>query len=190
MKLVLISCCSLIFFVARAQETAQFELFVEGGNEWVTGGDANWFFENGDLIGDAVKGDGFVMTKKPYSDFVLELEFYPDKQVNSGVFVRCKEKELSATECYEINIWDNHPNQAFRTGAVVSRAEPLQLVQTIDKWNSYRIRFHKGRLKAWINNVLVVDLEDTSLNEGFIALQTAENGRIRFRNVRIHLLEN
>ena len=187
-KLVLILCLSLIF--ASAQETQHLELFVEGESKWETGGDANWFFENGELIGDAATGDGFVMTKKPYTDFVLELEFRPDKQVNSGVFIRCGKNELSATNCYEINIWDNHPNQEFRTGAVVSRTKPLQRVQTIGKWNSYKIRSHKGSLKAWINDVMVVDLKDDSLREGFIALQTAEKGRIKFRNIRIHLLEN
>ena len=187
-KLVLISCLSLIF--ASAQETQHLELFVEGESKWETGGDANWFYENGELTGDATTGDGFVMTIMPYADFVLELEFYPDKQVNSGVFIRCRENELSSTDCYELNIWDDHPNQEFRTGAVVSRTKPLQRVQTIGKWKSYKIRSNKVSLKAWINDVLVVDLEDDSLSQGFIALQTANKGRIRFRNIRIYLLEN
>lgn len=190
MKLAFMVFLSLLFVVSKGQESGQIELFDEGGSGWMTGGDANWHFDNGKLIGDAAQGDGFIMTEKPYSEFVLELEFFPDEQVNSGVFLRCEEKELSASKCYEINIWDNHPNQAFRTGAVVSRTEPLQIVQTIDRWNTYKIRFKDGKIRAWINEVLVVDLQDNSITQGFIALQAAEKGKIKFRNVRLQLLNN
>ena len=189
-NLVIIIGISLIAYLSNAQGSAQEKLFAENSNDWISGGDAQWTFNGETLTGDATKGGGFVMTKKTYKYFLLELEFKPDLNVNSGVFLRCANKELSATDCYEINIWDDHPNQAARTGAVVSRSEPLETVQTIDKWNTYKILSNQEGIQAWINDVQVVNLKDNSLNKGFIALQAAEEGSIKFRNVKVQILKN
>ncbi|MCK5442420.1 MAG: DUF1080 domain-containing protein [Maribacter sp.] len=163
-------------------------LFEENGSNWFTDGDATWQFENGELVGTVKDGAGFVMTEKEYTDFVLELEFKPDSTVNSGVFIRCKNKELSFTDCYEINIWDLHPNQDNRTGAVVSRTTPMAHVETLHKWNTYTISLEEDHLQAWVNGILTIDLVNEELIKGFIALQAAESGEIRFRNVNIRPL--
>lgn len=160
-------------------------LFEENGNNWFTDGDATWEFENGELVGAVKDGAGFVMTEKEYTDFVLELEFKPNSTINSGVFIRCKNKELSFTDCYEINIWDLHPNQDNRTGAVVSRTTPITYVETLDKWNTYKISIKENHLQAWVNGVLTIDLVNAELIKGFIALQAAESGEVRFRNVNL-----
>ncbi len=163
-------------------------LFEENGNNWFTDGVATWQFENGELVGTAKDGPGFVMTEKEYTDFVLELEFKPDSTINSGVFIRCKNKELSFTDCYEINIWDLHPNQDNRTGAVVSRTTPRAHVATLHKWNTYKINIKEDHIQAWVNGVLTIDLVNEELIKGFVALQAAESGEIRFRNVNIRPL--
>ena len=77
-------------------------LFTESSDSWVTSGDASWSFENGMLIGDGA--DGYITSTEVYGDFILSAEFYPDKTVNSGIFIRCPKDEVSATNCYEINI--------------------------------------------------------------------------------------
>lgn len=164
-------------------------LFQENATDWEMIGDADWRFDGDELIGSLSEGSGFVMTNEVYADFVLELEFKPDRTINSGVFIRCQERELSFEDCYEINIWDLHPKQEFRTGAVVSRSSPLKKLHTLDQWNRYRIRIKEDQLQAWINDVLVVDLHDSDLRQGMIALQAAEQGEIRFRNVRIEKLD-
>lgn len=140
------------------------------------------------MVGAVKEGAGFVMTEKEYTDFVLELEFKPDSTINSGVFIRCKNKELSFTDCYEINIWDLHPNQDNRTGAVVSRTTPMTYVETLDKWNTYKISIKENHLQAWVNGVLTIDLVNAELIKGFIALQAAESGEVRFRNVNLNPL--
>ncbi len=164
-------------------------LFQKNGDDYKTEGEAEWRFENDELIGSLSEGAGFVMTKASYSDFMLELEFKPDSTINSGVFIRCQKRELSFEDCYEINIWDLHPKQEFRTGAVVSRFSPLKKIKTLNKWNRYRIKNEKDHLQAWINDILVVDLRDADLKNGPIALQAAEKGEIKFRNVKITKLE-
>ena len=188
-SLIFMILLGFVFEVCYAQQSGQSVLFTENSGDWITGGEAVWTFEDGVLVGDAGGGDGFVMTNATYKHFQLELEFYPDQQVNSGIFLRCAKETLSASDCYEINIWDHHPNQSARTGAVVSRSEPLQTVETIDRWNTYKIVSSQTGIQAWINDVMVVDLKDSELGEGYIALQAANKGSIQFRNVSIQLLE-
>nr|WP_299383643.1 DUF1080 domain-containing protein [Allomuricauda sp.] len=166
------------------------QLFEEHPENWVQGGEAaTWTFENGELLGSGNGGNGFIMTKKTYKDFELNLEFHPDSTVNSGVFVRCKEQKLDALDCHEINIWDLHPNQDFRTGSIVTKALPLAKVNTLNQWNTYKIKVEKDSVHVWINDILTSKLKNSHLTEGYVGLQAAEEGIIKFRNVRLKQLE-
>ncbi|WP_237701153.1 DUF1080 domain-containing protein [Maribacter sp. HTCC2170] len=164
------------------------ELFKKNSKECFISGDATWNFIDNEIVGIAKGASGFIMTKKSYKNFILELEFKPDSTVNSGIFIRCKNKELSMVDCYENNIWDLHPNQENRTGAVVNRSKPLIYVNTLDKWNTYKIKIEKNHLQTWVNGELITDLHDNDLSEGMIALQAAETGEIRFRNIKFQNL--
>lgn len=188
----IISVMSLLVFMVSCFETAQEwnVLFSEDGDDWVANGDAEWKFVNGELVGSLDNGAGFVMTRNSYANFILELEFKPDSTINSGIFIRCKENAISNVDCYEINIWDLHPNQDSRTGAVVTRAKPLKKIETLNKWNTYKIKNYKDHLQVWINDVKLIDIKDNDLTEGPIALQAAESGKILFRNVLLtHLVD-
>ncbi|WP_461444720.1 3-keto-disaccharide hydrolase [Maribacter sp.] len=187
-RYVLVILLPFLMALCSAQTEAE-PIFQENGTDYTVEGEATWRFENNELIGSLSEGAGFVMTKASYSDFMLELEFKPDSTINSGVFIRCQKRELSFEDCYEINIWDLHQKQEFRTGAVVSRFSPLKKIKTLNKWNRYRIKNEKDHLQAWINDILVVDLRDADLKNGPIALQAAEKGEIKFRNVKITKLE-
>lgn len=156
---------------------------------WTTYGDADWAFDGTELVATIDSGAGFVMTNVVFETFLLHVEFFPDDSINSGVFIHCQNSALSATDCYEINIWDHHPNQEFRTGAVVMRAPPLHHVATVNQWNEYRIRKSENRIQAWINDTQVVDLIDSDLKRGQIALQASGSGSITFRNIAITVLE-
>lgn len=173
----------LIFFNFSCQRPTP--LFEPGMTNWEEKGEASWQFDTGGFGGTANDNAGMLVTKQTYQDFELTLEFQPDSTVNSGIFIRCANQELSFTDCYEINIWDLHPNQSFRTGAIVARASPLDFVQTLNKWNTYRIKCQGDRIQAWVNGVLTADLRDSSRPSGYIALQAAGTGRINFRNVQL-----
>ncbi|MEX0361194.1 MAG: DUF1080 domain-containing protein, partial [Allomuricauda sp.] len=176
---------SVLLFSCNHKE----HLFKENVNDWFEKGDASWSFEDGELIGICEEGSGFVMTKNSYKDFSLELEFHPDSTINSGVFLRCKEHNIDAADCHEINIWDLHPNQDFRTGAVVTKAVPLAKVTTLNQWNTYKIKNQGDHLQVWVNDTLTADLRDEILTEGFIGLQAAGKGKIKFRNVTVETLD-
>jgi hypothetical protein len=164
-------------------------LFQENIKDWFIKGDANWNFSNNELIGKIKNGAGFIMSQQKYKDFILELEFKPDSTINSGIFIRCKNNDINPTDCYEVNIWDLHPNQDYRTGAIVMKSIPLTMVQTIDKWNTYKIKNEKDHILVWVNGILTADIRDKVLTEGYIGLQASGTGEIRFRNVKIKTLK-
>ena len=163
-------------------------LFQENMDSWIMKGDANWTFANNELIGSIESGSGFVMTQQRFKDFELTLEFNPDSTINSGVFIRCKDYAISPVDCYEMNIWDLHPKQEYRTGAIVMKSTPLAKVETIGQWNTYEIKNKNNRMQVKINGILMADLHDEALPEGYIGLQAAGAGVIRFRNVKIKAL--
>jgi hypothetical protein len=105
---------------------------------------------------------------------------------NSGVFVRLSDpKEVTATNSYEINVWDTRPDPKYRTGAIVNVAEPLTKVDAGNKWNTLQITARGPRLTVVLNGVTTVkDAQDTKFARGPIALQYG-TGTVRFRNVRI-----
>ncbi len=165
------------------------KLFEKNNTNWFESGDADWEFTKGELIGTAADAAGFVMTKSKYKNFELTLEFLPDSTINSGIYIRCDSMTISAIDCYELNIWDLHPNQKNRTGSIVTRAEPLAYVETLDKWNSYKIRMSDDHIEAWINGVKTADLYDAKNTEGYIALQSSGEGVIKFKNVVLKNIE-
>ncbi len=179
--LTLLFSCSSPKFSSKNSTT----LFGENSNNWSTEGEASWIFEDGVLIGTADSLAGFVVSKASFKNFELTLEFNPDSTINSGVYVRCVGGGTTPDNCYEINIWDLHPNQEYRTGAVVFKAEPLTFVETLNKWNTYRVRCEDGRIQAWVNGEQTADLQDMDFKEGYIGLQAASVGKIRFRKVNV-----
>jgi hypothetical protein len=160
-------------------------LFQETGRDWDRYGDATWTFSGDELTGRVTDGVGFVMTQETYRDMLLELEFNPDSTVNSGIFVRCRDKDINPIDCYELNIWDLHPDQDSRTGAIVTKEPPLAYVETNNQWNSYKIRAQGNRIQAWVNGRLTADILNDDLREGYIGLQASGTGVVRFRRVRI-----
>ena len=165
-------------------------LFTKENKDWITGGTATWTFIGEELVGKSDSGSSFIMTNQVYKDFELTLEFMPDSTVNSGVFVRCQNQELSADDCYEINIWDLHPNQDYRTGTIVRRSERAEKVETLNKWNTYVIKLQGNHLQASINGIETADVFNDDLVEGYIGLQTGQSGEIRFRNVALRKISS
>ncbi len=184
-ELIYYSLILMCLFSCTTEDTKTQDLFLKDSGTWFEEGDATWEFADNVLVGRIDSGSGFVMTKDIFSDFELTLEFKPDSTINSGVFVMCPQNQISATECYEINIWDLHPNQDFRTGSIVTRMSPLAIVNTIDRWNTYKISHRFDKIIITINGIKTAELEAGQTNSGYIALQAAGNGSIMFRNVEI-----
>ncbi|WP_299099787.1 DUF1080 domain-containing protein [uncultured Winogradskyella sp.] len=182
----IILCFSLLFLISACKQSKN--LFQENVNDWSSYGDANWLFSDNTLTGNIQNGEGYLITKQNYRDFELKLEFKPDSTINSGVFIRCNSENMNPKTCYELNIWDLHPDQTNRTGAIVAKANPLANVTTINQWNTYRILAKESQLKVWINDTLTIDAMDSFSATGYIGLQAKGNGKVSFRNIKITTL--
>jgi len=149
-------------------------------------GDSIWSVEEEVLVAGG-EGDGFLVSKQSLDNFQLKVEFRVDASVNSGIFIRCQERQdINPNTCYEFNIWDEHPQQQARTGAIVSRAmPPLAQVSTLGRWSTYEITANGPLLEARVNGELTAVLEDSQWQTGFIALQHWGEGSVRFRNLQI-----
>ena len=106
----------------------------------------------------------------------------------SGIFIRCSDpKMITATNAYEVNIYDKRPDQSYRTGGIVDVAKPASVILTGGKWNTYDITAKGPKMTVILNGMKVVDVEDTKHPDGRVALQYGA-GTVKFRNVRIRTL--
>ncbi|MCH8258296.1 MAG: DUF1080 domain-containing protein [Proteobacteria bacterium] len=153
---------------------------------WRLVGAAEWRVING-AIEAAGDKDGYLVTEKTFADYRLTLEFWIEATTNSGVFIGCPTQVLFSPEvCYEINIWDEHPRPSARTGSIVLEVmPPLAYVETVGKWNTYEITSMGSTLVVELNGIVTAELDNTRAEAGYIALQHAGTGRIRFRNLRL-----
>jgi hypothetical protein len=152
-------------------------------------GDAEWKIEDG-AVG-ASKGTGYLVTKESYGDFQIRAEFWANDEANSGIFIRCANPEkITATDCYEVNIFDQRPEPAYGTGAVVNVAKVEPMPKAAGKWNVYEITAKGPHLTVVLNGTKTVDVQDDKHKNGPIALQRApgadkKEGTIKFRKVEI-----
>lgn len=154
-------------------------------SNWSVLGDGNWRVEDGAITADENSPASFVVSDASFTDFDLELEFWVDSEANSGVFIRCGDPAaVDETSCYEVNIFDTRPDQTYRTGSIVNVAAPAEFVYTGGQWNRFEISAAGDRLEVTLNGRDLVDVEDSRLAGGPIALQHGA-GTVRFRNVRI-----
>ena len=151
-------------------------------------GESDWKVEDGTLT--ATKGTGFLITPKSYGNFELKADFWADKSVNSGIFIRCADGTPGAMTCYEVNIFDAHAE--WPTGSVNNLKTVLpERPNTTEKWNTFEITADGTHLVIKINGKTTVDARDERRANGTIALQEGGAnafGVIKFRNVKIRPL--
>ena len=154
---------------------------------WQSIGNAEWFVDDESIVGAG--GDGYLATEEVFHSYRLKLEFNVDAVTNSGVFLQCQDRyDISPLTCFEINIWDDHPRQEYRTGAIVTLRSPLEKIDTLGRWNQYDIVVTNQTIDVMLNNVLVSQLESPDKLSGFIALQRNMMGEARFRRLRLEPL--
>lgn len=154
-------------------------------------GAANWRVEGGSLVADKLEGKdpAYLVTKQTYKDFHIYAEFWSDEDVNSGIFIRCKDPaKIDATLCYEVNIFDKRPDPSYGTGAIVDVAKVIPMPKAAGKWNTYEITAQGNHLVVVLNGQKTVDVtNDRLLNAGNVALQYG-SGSLKFRKVQIRSL--
>ena len=183
---------------------------------WVQrGGKAKYRIEDGQIVGMSVPntGNSFLCTKRGYADFVLELDFKVDPNLNSGVQVRSQCFDLERTvelagkkikipagrvHGYQVEI---DPSDRAWTGGIYDEGrrgwlndlknnEPARKAFKQKEWNRLHIECKGDSIKTWLNGVPAADLKDPVTPSGFIGLQvhgvkTDAPLEVRFRNLRI-----
>jgi len=134
--------------------------------------------------------DGFLVSAQDYADFHLQAEFWVDATTNSGIFIRCRDRSRIHPEtCYELNIWDEHPQQEARTGAVVMQfMPPMVRVETVGRWNTYEVTAKGAAIEVKVNGVTTAVLDNADPTAGFIALQHWADGTVKFRKLELSAL--
>ena len=150
-------------------------------------GEANWTATDGAIQAtQGGKDPAYLVSKTPYRDFTMRVEFWASDDANSGIFVRCQDpNKITDESCYEANIFDQRPDQTHATGAIVKVAAVAQPAPKVGgKWSVYEITANGPQLTVVLNGMKTVDVRDTKFASGPIALQWGR-GTIKFRKVEI-----
>jgi len=153
-------------------------------------GEANWTGIDGAIQATAGGSNpAYLVTKVPYKDFALRVEFWASDDANSGIFMRCQNASaINDESCYEANIFDTRPDPIYATGAIVKVARLTgPMIKAGSRWNTYDITLKGSRLTVVLNGTKTVDVEDSKFASGPIALQWGR-GVIKFRKVEIKAL--
>jgi hypothetical protein len=185
---------------ASGQAAGWTPLFNGRGFEgWDRIGDANWRVEDGMLVAD--RGNGFLVSREAYGDFQLRIEVWVDASTNSGIYIRATDPATVTTaNAYEVNIWDERPEQRFGTGALVDIAAVEPMPKAGGRWNEFDITARGDTFSVIMNGQKTVDgARDAKFRSGRIALQHGagvrdsqgvpnDRGVVRFRKVEIRPL--
>jgi len=169
---------------------------------WIQrGGTANYTVEDGVIVGTAVPDtpNSFLCTERLYCDFILELDFWVDSGLNSGVQIRSNAYETEQTievrdtggeirrreipagrvHGYQVEIdpsdraWTGGIYDEARRGwlADLSENKPAREAFRPDRWNHFRIEAIGDSVRTWLNDLPAAQLKDDVTHCGFIALQ-------------------
>lgn len=172
-------------------------------------GKAIYAVRDGAIVGKTVMDspNSFLCSNEHFSDFILELEFKVDPELNSGVQIRSNslaEYQSGRVHGYQVEI---DPSERAFSGGVYDEARRGWLKDLKDneaarkafrqnEWNKLRIEAIGKRFRTWLNDVPAVDFEDDMTASGFIGLQVHGVGNdkkkdgieVAWRNIRIQRL--
>jgi len=139
--------------------------------------------------------NSFLVSKKHYADFELQLEVKIQPGGNSGVQIRSHINERGRVEGYQIEI---DPSERSWSGGLFDEARRAWLDSLEDnpagraafkvgEWNTYRISCIGDHIQAWVNGVACADFHDSADSSGFIAFQVHGGGKtqVEFRKIRV-----
>ncbi len=150
---------------------------------------------------------GYLRTKKEYSNYHLHVEWrYPEKPINSGVFVHINGPDQIWPLLYECQLKDRNAGDFIvnatgekatvrdtiytRTGKVipiVAKMHPSN-EKKAGEWNSFDITCKGSTVEVTVNGLLQNRAVDCSMTKGSIGLQ-AEGSKIQFRNIWIEKIK-
>lgn len=165
----------------------------KGMENWEpTGSNANWRAEGGAIQADKTtgKGSSVLVSKKSYKNFDLYVEFWAAPETNSGIYIRVMNPTnvSTSTGAYEVQIWDNNPNTAFRTGSLAGGVAGVSpIYKAGGRWNTYEIHAKGPEITVKLNGVVTVSAQDARFPEGRLGIQF-NGGPIKVRKLLVREL--
>ncbi len=176
---------------------------------WIQrGGKAEYRNDDGVIVGQTRPNqpNSFLCTERDYDNFVLELEFKVDAQLNSGVQIRSNSNPEHANgrvHGYQVEIdpsarsWTAGIYDESRRGWLANLAnnEPGRKAFKAGEWNRLRVVARGDQMLTYLNGVRAAVLVDDMTPSGFIGLQVHGVGgrtdplEVRWRDVRIRELD-
>lgn len=142
---------------------------------------------------------GYLYTKKPYRNFVLEFEYrFPKPKnpaeletLNTGCLIYIQGEHRLWPACLEVQ------GKYVEMGMIKSNARSIKVMTNDeprirrefrhppgDSWNKLTVQSSEGALVVQLNGQTLGSSEPTSLKEGLIGFQS-EGAPVEFRNIRI-----
>jgi hypothetical protein len=198
--------CLVALILASAPAAAQDAEFVPlfNGKDlsgWVPPEDETLFsVEGGEIVGKTREGqlkkNEFLVTERPYRDFVLRAEV-KILNGNSGIQVRSERAENGAVAGPQVDVADGFFGVLYDEGGkrgIIERFPPEKAAEVARKgdWNTFEITVKGDHLETVLNGTTIIDREDPLLpKDGVIALQVHVGPpmEVRFRNLSISELK-
>lgn len=193
----------LVLLVPHASGGKQIDLLKgDGLAQWEAFGKAEWKVIDGVLEGGQdgdPKRAGILATKETFLDFDLQFEYLIDEhgKYNSGVyFRRGKTKDERQGPSYQLNLGRGKAGEfvGLYLDRWLDKGDEEDRIRKPEQWNQVRLLVVGPKIKAWLNEELIVEYVDPAprpdlARAGTIALQTygAEGhaGWVKLKNFRI-----
>lgn len=196
----------VFFFIHRPEPTTSYSTTVPpgftnlfNGNDltgWTMRPANNAFYaKNGILVCSGKRRPPYILlTEKTFENFVLELDFNVSLHGSSGILLYTPTDGQQSKVGFELRIQDDfgQPVSRYISGALFDMAAPLtNAVYPALDWNHFKIVMNWPRLKVWLNEIQIHDLDlaaDHQLRYRFrmgpIGLQNL-GSTVEFRNIFI-----
>src|ERR1700722_8996204 len=190
----------LLVFAAAASAQDGFVPLFNGKNLDGWDGDPHmWSVRDGMIVG-ATEGvtmthNSFLISKKPYRNFILRAEMKL-RNHNSGIQFRSEALANWVVRGYqadagEDNYWGNIYEEKGRGTLVDGWKGKGEKAVKLKDWNDYEILCDGDHIRLTLNGVETADLHDSSRLEGILALQLHRGPamEVYFRNIQIKILK-
>lgn len=173
---------------------------------WTNNGHNKWVAEDGTILGESTtKEYGYLTTDKTYRNFNLRLQFKPEAEGNSGVFIRSRILGMDPEHGPDIEGMqvEVDPHVGMHTGGLYESGGRGWVVQPTaegekalkpGQWNTLEISAHGNHIITRLNGVQIVDYTDATpkFTDGVIGLQEHMGGgvKVRWKDIEIQETEN
>ncbi len=168
---------------------------------WVTPDDKDLFsVEDGEIVGRSkagqLKKNEFLVTDKPYGDFILKAKIKL-RNHNSGIQFRSKRADNGAVSGPQADAADGYWGLLYeeRGRGILEQFDKGKAKSLIHKgdWNEYEITAKGDHVIIMINGTKVIDRDDPKFaKSGIIAFQLHAGPpmEVRFKDVELKLLND